>query len=155
MTSGQRICDHQKRGTFLFKTAFHLSRYDFRLPRYRRVKKKVIFNRLLPPSLSPIRISRSHLLSPTYPKLQTRVRRDSWKSVVRISKKKCRSVGYGSIHDLCTVLSATETSNRYNSATVRDIGINQKATSMARFPLCFSDEIFNFFHAKDQSFSFI
>ena len=34
---------------------FHLSRYDFRFPRYLRVKKRIIFNRLLFPSLSHIR----------------------------------------------------------------------------------------------------
>ena len=77
MTSGQRMSDRWKRGTLPFKTLFHLSRYDFRLPRYRRVKQKVIFNRLLSPSLSLTRTSRSHLRSLTYPKLQTSGRRDS------------------------------------------------------------------------------
>ena len=35
--------DHWKRGSFLFETLFHSSRYEFRLSRYRRVKRKVIF----------------------------------------------------------------------------------------------------------------
>ena len=46
MTSGQRMSDRWKRRTFPFKTLFHSSRYDFRLPRYRRAKTRVIFNRL-------------------------------------------------------------------------------------------------------------
>ena len=82
MTSDQRVNDCQKRGALLFKTHFDLSRYDFRLPRYHRAKKRVIFNRLLSPSLSLTRTSRSHLASPTYPKLQASDRRDSWKNVV-------------------------------------------------------------------------
>ena len=77
MTSGRRMSDRWKRGTLPFKTLFHLSRYDFRLPRYRRVEQKVIFNRLLSPSLSLTRTSRSHLVSLAYPKLQTSGRRDS------------------------------------------------------------------------------
>ena len=52
VTSGQRIEDHWKRDSFLFKTLFDLSRYDFRFRRYRRVKERVIFNRLLSPFLS-------------------------------------------------------------------------------------------------------
>ena len=92
MTSYQRMSDHSKRGTFPFKMLFHSSRYDFRFPRYRRVKKKVIFNRLLSLSLTLTRISRSHLGLLTYPKLQTSDRRDSWKNVVRVSTKKCRSL---------------------------------------------------------------
>ena len=48
--SGERMKDGWNRWTFFFKTLFHLSRYDFRLPSYRRVKRKVIFNRLLSPS---------------------------------------------------------------------------------------------------------
>ena len=43
----RRVRDHWKRGTFLFKTLFELFRYDFRFPRYRRVKRKVIFNRFI------------------------------------------------------------------------------------------------------------
>ena len=86
MTSGQRMNDRWKRGTLLFKTLFHLSRYHFRFPRYRRVKRRVIFNRLLFLSPSLIRTSRSHLLSLTYLKFQTNDRRDSWKNVARASK---------------------------------------------------------------------
>ena len=71
MTSGERINDRWKRGFLLFKTVFGPSRYDFRFPRYRRVKKRVIFNRLLSPSLSLTRTSRSHLASLTYLNLQT------------------------------------------------------------------------------------
>ena len=44
--------NHQKQGTFPFKTSFHLLRYHFRFPRYRRVKKRVIFDRLPSPSFS-------------------------------------------------------------------------------------------------------
>ena len=134
MASGRRIDDRQKRGTFPFKTVFRSFRYDFRLPRYRRVKERVIFNHLLSPSLSLTRSSRSHLLSPTYPKFQTSDRRDSWKNVVRISKKKCRSLGRGAIHNFCTASSIAKTFSPCISATDRDIGINQKAISMARFP---------------------
>ena len=76
---------------------FYLFRYDFRFPRYHRVKKKVIFNRLLSPSLSLIRTSYSHFVLLTYSKVQTSDRRDSWKNVVHISKKKRRS---GSIHNI-------------------------------------------------------
>ena len=65
MTRGQRMNDHQKRGIFTFKTLFDSSRYDFRFPRYRRVKRKIIFNRLLSPSSSDNRISRSR--SPDWP----------------------------------------------------------------------------------------
>ena len=95
---------HWKRGIFLFKTPFHSSRYDFRLPRYRRAKEKVIFNRLLPPFLSLIRVSRSHLHSPTYPKLQTSDRRDSWKNVLRNTRFQERNVGRGPIHVLLNIL---------------------------------------------------
>ena len=88
MTSGQRVNDRQKRGSFLFKMLFHLSRSDFRFSRYRRVKRRVIFDRLPSPSSSLTRTSRSHLVSLTYTKLQTSGRRNSWKSVVRVSRKK-------------------------------------------------------------------
>ena len=89
MTSGERINDRWKRGSLLFKTVFGPSRYDFRLPRYRRVKKEVIFNRLLSPSLSLIRTSRSRLASLTYLNLQTSDGRDSWKNnSARFQEKK-------------------------------------------------------------------
>ena len=42
-TSGGRARGRWKRGSFLFETLFHSSRYEFRLSRYRRVKRKVIF----------------------------------------------------------------------------------------------------------------
>ena len=76
---------------------FDLSRYDFRLPRYRRVKTKAIFNRLLSPSFSLTRNFHSHLVSLTYPKLQTSDRRDSWKNVVFPGK----NVGHEPIHNIC------------------------------------------------------
>ena len=140
ITSGRWINDRWKREIFLFKTLFDLSRYDFRLLRYRRVKGKVIFNRLPSPSLSLTRTSRSHFCPLTYPKLQTSGRRDSWKNVVRISKKKYRSVGHGPIHNLRILLCIMETLNRYISATDWDIRIRQKGISMARFPL-FSERV--------------
>ena len=118
------MSDHSKRGTFPFKTPFHSSRYDFRLPRYRRAKTRLIFNRLLPPSSLLRRTSRSHLASLTYPKLEASV-----------SRKKYRSVCRGPIRNLRAILNATEISNSYISITSRDIGMNQKAISMAQFPL--------------------
>ena len=54
MTFYRRMDDRWNRGIFPFKTLFDLSQYDFRFPRYRRAKKKVIFNRL--PSLRPCRL---------------------------------------------------------------------------------------------------
>ena len=95
--------DRWKRGTFPFKTLFHLSRYHFRFPRYRRAKQRVIFNRSLFLSLSLIRTSRSHLLSLTYLKLQTSDRRDSRKNVVRASKI-YRSIDGATIHIFCTIV---------------------------------------------------
>ena len=77
---------------------FHLSRYDFRLPRYRRVKQRVIFDRLPSPSLSLTRISRSHLASLTYPKVQTSDRRDSWKT--HFPGRINRSLDSATIHSL-------------------------------------------------------
>ena len=56
-TSGGRVNDRRKRGIFPFKTLFGLSRYDFRLPRYRRVKRSVIFNRFYPSFLSLARLT--------------------------------------------------------------------------------------------------
>ena len=89
MTSSERINDRWKRGTLPFETLFGPSRYDFRLPRYRRAKKEVIFNRLLSPSLSLIRTSRSRLASLTYLNLQTSDGRDSWKNnSARFQEKK-------------------------------------------------------------------
>lgn len=35
--------DHQKHRIFPFKTYFDLSRYDFRFPRYRHIKRRIIF----------------------------------------------------------------------------------------------------------------
>ena len=131
--------DRWKRGTFPFKTLFHLSRYHFRFPRYRRAKQRVIFNRSLFLSLSLIRTSRSHLLSLTYLKLQTSDRRDSRKNVVRASKI-YRSIDGATIHIFSPASSTVDTLNRYISATDWDIRIRQKGISMARFPL-FSERV--------------
>ena len=132
MTFNRRIEDRQKRGTFRFKTLFDLSRYDFRLPRYRRVKGRVIFNHLPSPSLSLTRTSRSRLVSLTCPKSQTSDRRISQKErVVRNSRKKYRSLDRGPIHNFS---SAIEIINPCISATDRDIGMKQKVISMAWFP---------------------
>ena len=46
IASDRWMKDHSKRGTLSFKTPFHSARYNFRLPRYPRVKKKVIFKHL-------------------------------------------------------------------------------------------------------------
>ena len=105
VTSGQRIEDHWKRDSFLFKTLFDLSSYDFRFRRYPRVKERVIFNRLLSPFFSFLLGSLA--LADLYQvpdKWQTRFpeRHDSWKDVVHISRKKCRSLVGGSIHNFCT-----------------------------------------------------
>ena len=113
MTSGQRVNGRQKRGIFLFKTLFHLSRYHFRFQRYRRVKERIIFNRLPFLSLSLVRISRSHLLSLTYLKLQTNDRRDSQKNVYHAFLGKIyRSIDGATIHNFCTALNTIETSSR-------------------------------------------
>ena len=129
------MSDHQKHETLPFETFFDSSWYDFWFPRYHRAKERVIFNYLLLLFLSFTRISRSHFVSLTYPKLQTSDRRDSWKNVVRISKKKCRSLGYGPIHNFCILL--METLSLRISATDWDIEMNQKVISMAWFSLCF------------------
>ena len=99
MISYQWVNDHQKHGIFLFKTPFRLFRYDFRFTRYRRVKERIIFNRLLMLSLSLIRTSHSHLVSLTYPKSQTCDRRDSWKNIRRTFRKN-RSLDGATIHNL-------------------------------------------------------
>ena len=124
--------DRWKRGTLPFKTLFHLSRYHFRFPRYRRVKRRVIFDRLPSPSFSLTRTSRSHLDSLTYPKLQTSGRRDSWKRVPLPGK----NVGHwsSSFINLSTVLTAIDTLNPRISVTDRDIEIIRKVASMAWFP---------------------
>ena len=100
---------HQKRGTFPFKTLFHSFRYDFRLPRYRRAKTRLIFNRLLPPSSLLRRTSRSHLASLTYPKLEASV-----------SRKKYRSVCRGPIHNIRAVLRNFESLYLSNELRYRD-----------------------------------
>ena len=67
ITSNQRMNDHWKRRSFPFKMLPHLSQYDFRFPRYHRVKKKIIFHNLV----SSTRISLTDL-SQTLDKRQTR-----------------------------------------------------------------------------------
>lgn len=75
VTSGQRVGACSKRGSLLFQTPFHLSRYNFRLPRYRRAKKRVIFNRSPSSLLALAPCPFSSKLEPF---------------AVRISKKRCR-----------------------------------------------------------------
>ena len=104
MTSGQRVNDHWKRGTLLFKTLFDLSQYDFRFPRYRRTKKRVIFNCLLSPSLLFTGTSRSHLVSLTYPEFQTNTDEILSTHIIRVSRKIYRSVGRVPVHNLPAVL---------------------------------------------------
>ena len=103
---------------------FYSFRYRFWLPRYRRVKKRLIFNRLRSLSLSLIRTSRSRLVSLTYPKRQ-----------LRFLEKKVGQCVAKSINRLRAVLNITKTLNPYISATVWDIGIKQKGISTVCFPL--------------------
>ena len=98
--------DRWKRVTFLFETLFCLSRYNFRLPRYRRVKRKVIFNRLL---------------APIHFNVQTNGRHDSWKTVRTHFQEKIWVTA--PIHNLHNRLKRS-----YVSTTDRDIGIKQKAS---------------------------
>ena len=110
MTSGQRMDDHQKRGTFPFKTLSHLSRYDFRFPRYRRAKTKVIFNR----SSISILVAYSDLsLAPRLTDLPQSTNAIPGRTVV--SRKKYRSRTHSQ-----SILNATKISNPYISATNRD-----------------------------------
>ena len=109
---------------------FHLSRYDFRLPRYRRAKRKVIFDRLLSLSFSLTRISRSRLVSLTYPKLPDKQQLRFLE--IALPGKKSRSVGRGPIHNF---FPTRYTLTPYISATDWDIGIKQKRISMVWFPL--------------------
>ena len=97
MIFNRRIKDRQKHGTLPFETLFHLSRYHFRFPRYHRIKKRIIFN--LRPCCLLGSLARTSTL--TYPKLQTSGRRDSWKKIVRISRK---NEGRELIHNFTTVL---------------------------------------------------
>ena len=91
MGSGKPARDRWKRRILHFETLSHLYRYDFRFPRYRRLKKTVIFDRLLSPSSSLTRTSRSRLadLSQTADKWQTRFLEEY--AYVVVSRKKCRS----------------------------------------------------------------
>ena len=109
--------DRWKRGSFPFKTLFELSLYDFRFPRYRRIKRRVIFNRLLSSSSSSRSEVSLALPSRTADERQTRFLE--------------KNVGRGFIHHpRRRVLSTRKTLNCYNSASDRDIGIKQKAISM-------------------------
>ena len=150
--------DRWKRGTLPFKTLFHLSRYRFRFPRYRRVKQRVIFNRSLFLSLSLIRTSRSRLLSLTYLKLQTSDRRDSRKNVVRASEI-YRSIDGATIHIFCTIVKHHghfESLYLGNGSRYRDewkTDFNGKLFSIYR--VYFNDKILNFsprFLTKSKSF---
>ena len=139
MTFYRRMDDRWNRGIFPFKTLFDLSQYDFRFPRYRRAKKKVIFNRL--PSLRPCRLfGPLARASSLWPNPNSRQATDAipGKTWEAFPRKICRSLTRESIHNLCTTfLSATDTLNLYISATDRDIGMNQNVTSIACFPLSF------------------
>ena len=117
--------DRWKRGSFPFKTLFELSLYDFRFPRYRRIKRRVIFNRLLSSSSS----SRSEV-SLALPS-RTADERQTWFLEKRSTRFLEKNVGRGFIHHpRRRVLSTRKTLNCYNSASDRDIGIKQKAISM-------------------------
>ena len=117
--------DRWKRGSFPFKTLFELSLYDFRFPRYRRIKRRVIFNRLLSSSSSSRSEVSLALPSRTADERQTRFLE---KRSTRFLEK---NVGRGFIHHpRRRVLSTRKTLNCYNSASDRDIGIKQKAISM-------------------------
>ena len=105
------------------------------------------------------RISRSHLVSLIYPKLQTSDRRNSWKNVVRISTKKCRSVTRGPIHNFCASFKHHgnfESLYLGNRLRYRD---NSKSdfngTIFSTCRMDFDDKIFTFFslffHTKNQS----
>ena len=149
--------DHWKSRTLFFKTLFHLFRYRFQFPRYRRVKERVIFNRLRFSSLSHTRISRSRFIPLTYLKLQTSDSRDSWKNVIRatpgnsvhISKKRCRSLDRGPIHNPYATLIVTghfeslylDIQLRYRDKTKTDFN------GTVSFISCgwFHDKIFNFY----------
>ena len=101
MTRCQRMSDHQKRGTFTFKTLFDSSRYDFRFPRYRRAKGKVIFLIVCHPCRSLVAGSRSLSLGLS----QTP---DEWQTTRFLEKRSsthfpgiiCRPVGRELIHNL-------------------------------------------------------
>ena len=81
MTCDQWIEARWKRGSLPFNTLFDSSRYDFRFSRYPRAEKMVIFD----PFTILVIYSDLSLASPTYPKLQTSDRRDSWKDIARNS----------------------------------------------------------------------
>ena len=104
MTFYRRMNDRWNRGIFPFKTLFDLSRYDFRFPRYRRAKKKVIFNRL--PSLRPCRLfGPLARASSLWPNPNSRQATDAipGKTWEAFPRKICRSLTRESIHNLCTV----------------------------------------------------
>ena len=86
-TSGQRAEHHRKRRISPFKTLFHLSGYNFRFSRYPRVKQNIFFSiRLVTYSVlsSHWPIPNSRQATDTIP---GRNIRDTWKNVVRVSKK--------------------------------------------------------------------
>ena len=87
-------------GTFLCETVFVSRRSDLRLPRYRRWKRRIIFNISLRLSLSRARPSRSHrvhwpIASPRHVRWSVQTPSQQFfyylLSRVRISRKKCRS----------------------------------------------------------------
>ena len=108
-----------------FETRFHLSRYNFRLPRYRRVKERVISGRLLSPSLSLTRTSRSHLAHTDLSQIADKRQTEFLEKRITFPGKISRSVGR--IRNARAMLSVMETLKRCSSVTDRDIGIKQKA----------------------------
>ena len=126
--------DCWRRRIFPFKTLFELSRYDFRFPRYPRIKRRVIFNRLLSSSLlSYSKVS----LAPRFADLsQTADERQTRFLEKRGTRFLEKNVGRGFIHyPRRLVLSTRKTLNCYNSASNEDIGIKQKAISTVSLPL--------------------
>lgn len=130
----------RKRGIFLFKMPFHLSRYHFRFSRYRRVKRRVIFNLFLFPSLFRLLGS----LARTWP---------AWKSVRVFPRKKYRSQHHPVIHSNNRFKQYTL--SLYISATDRDIGMKRKKASMAVPSIsytCFDNNIYIVYTKKMKGF---
>ena len=92
--------DRWKRGILPFETHFYLSRYAFSFPRYRRVKKSVIFDRLLLPSLSFIRASRSRPSRWPIPNCRQATDAIPGKTY-SFPGKKCASMDRAPIHEHC------------------------------------------------------
>lgn len=117
---------------------FQLFRYDFRFPRYYRAKKKLIFSRLLFPSLFFARIS-SHWPTPNF--RQAAVAIPGRNSNTQFQEKKVgHSVAdpfiiYVNVYVKC-LRKVLRTLNRYISAINWDIETNQRKISMVFSILC-------------------